>query len=224
MPQSSRQDLYLPTLQQLLAISSTNVKTALTAASDIVGATFQADKVDCFLYDQECAMLIAVGTSTTPLGAKQQALGLDKLPHAAAGWDGIAFDTGRALLTGRADQEPAMVPGLPRDLGLRSMLIAPLSVHGARRGTINVSSTRPELYTAADLAILVTIAHWVGLTLHRAELLEHVSAQSPAAPSGPDAAADLAQECARLRAELDYWRATADALLLELQRWQLAHD
>ena len=77
---SARQDHLLATLEGLLAIQATDVKSALDQASDLVARTLGADKVDVFLYDASVDTLVALGTSNTPMGREQKALGLDRLP------------------------------------------------------------------------------------------------------------------------------------------------
>ena len=70
----------LTTLEGLLAIQAMDVRGALDQASDLVAKALGADKVDVFLYDTTIDTLVALGTSATPMGRKQQALGLDRLP------------------------------------------------------------------------------------------------------------------------------------------------
>ncbi len=76
---------YLTTLERLLAIQATAVKPALDDASTLIAATLRVDKVDTFLYDPAITSLVAVGTSHTPMGAHQHALGLDRLALANGG-------------------------------------------------------------------------------------------------------------------------------------------
>jgi len=66
-------------LEQLLAIEATGLDEALDEAAQLVSTALAADKVDAFLYDPATATLVARGTSDTPLGRRQHAIGLDRL-------------------------------------------------------------------------------------------------------------------------------------------------
>ncbi len=81
----ARHERLLTTLEGLLAIQATEVRSALDQASDLVATTLGADKVDVFLYDASIDTLVALGTSNTPMGRKQQKLGLDRLPLSNGG-------------------------------------------------------------------------------------------------------------------------------------------
>ena len=73
-------DGMLSTLERLLAIEAGDLETALDTAAEALADVLGADKVDAFVYDAATATLVARGTSDTPLGRKQDALGLDRLP------------------------------------------------------------------------------------------------------------------------------------------------
>ncbi len=75
---SARHEQLLTTLEGLLAIEATEVRSALNQASDLVVQTLSADKVDIFLNDPSVDTLVALGTSDTPMGRRQVALGLNR--------------------------------------------------------------------------------------------------------------------------------------------------
>jgi two-component system, OmpR family, sensor kinase len=75
----------LDTLARLLAIDTPDVDEALDEATLFLAEVLQADKVDVFLFDPSSATLVARGTSDTPMGRRQKALGLDRLPVANGG-------------------------------------------------------------------------------------------------------------------------------------------
>jgi DNA-binding CsgD family transcriptional regulator len=79
------QDRLLTTLERLLAIEATTLKSALDAAAQLVGEALGADKVDVWFHDPATDTLVAVGASDTPLMDKQRATGLDRLPVANQG-------------------------------------------------------------------------------------------------------------------------------------------
>jgi hypothetical protein len=84
----------LETLQRLLAIQATEMRPALTEAATLIAEALAADKVDMFLYQADSDSLVALGTSTTPMGKRQHELGLDRLPLANGGRAADAFGTG----------------------------------------------------------------------------------------------------------------------------------
>jgi len=75
-----RQGQLLATLYLLLAIQATETRAALNQATQLVSEVLGADKADVFLYDPAVDTLVAEGTSGTPMGRRQIALGLDRLP------------------------------------------------------------------------------------------------------------------------------------------------
>ncbi len=172
---SARHARLLTTLQGLLSIQAMEAGSALSQATDLVATTLGADKVDVFLYDANIDTLVAYGTSNTPMGREQKALGLDRLPLSNHGKAVAVFQTGQPYLTGHLDQEPDELPGVKEGLGVRSVLKVPLDVEGTRRGVVEVDTTEPDRFTEEDLAFLQAVAHWVGLILHRAELVERVA-------------------------------------------------
>jgi signal transduction histidine kinase len=176
------------TLQQLLAIEATEIRPALGQATSLIAAAFLADKADVFLYDRDIDTLVALGTSATPMGAVQHAHGLDRLPVANGGRLVEVFATGNSYLTAHADQDPQVLPGIKGVLGVRSMAAAPIEVAGVRRGVLALCSARPAYFDQADLEVVQAVAHWVGLVIHRAELVEQIAAQ--AAEQGRQRAAD----------------------------------
>ena len=171
-------DRRLPTLERLLAIQATDLKSALVEASDLLAEALAADKVDVFLHDPAIGSLVAVGTSDTPMRRRQHALGLDRLPLANGGRTVEVYQTGQPYLTGRADQDPGVLPGVVRELGVRSMIVVPLDVAGARRGVLSAASGQPNHFGERDLRFLETVADWVAMVAHRAELVERVAAQA----------------------------------------------
>jgi DNA-binding CsgD family transcriptional regulator len=162
----------LATLEQLLAIAAVDVRPALDAASTLVAEALGADKVDAFVYQAAIDSLVAYGTSLTPMGARQRALGLDRLPLANGGRAVAVYRDGGPYLTGRADQDPLELPGITEGLGVRSEAVAALTVAGVRRGVLSVVSAAPDRFGEADLRFVRAAAGWVGLLLHRAELVE----------------------------------------------------
>lgn len=221
MPPPARRQ-YLPLLQRLLAIRAPSLRETLAQASTLIADAFQADKVDCFFYDQAADLLVALGTSQTPLGQRQQALGLDRLPAGAGGRTAWVFHTGQRHLTGAAHRDPGELPAIIDQLGVRSVIAVPIPGDGGTDGVLVVASMQEELYQPPDADLLDATAEWVRVLRQRQQAMEEVLARPAAArlPTSEATIAHLTRECARLRAEMLYWQATADELLAELQRWQ----
>ena len=131
----------LATLEQLLAIDESDLHGALDRACHMVAKALRADKVDAALYDPTTETLVAAGTSHTPLGRKQHAIGMNRLPVANGGREVEVFLTGVPYATGQADQDPGQLRGMTEGLGIRSAIMVPLEVAGTRRGVFLASST-----------------------------------------------------------------------------------
>src|SRR5918998_3214740 len=172
------EDRQFRTLERLLAIQATDLKAALTEASQLVAEVLSADKVDVFLHDPTIETLVAVGTSDTPMGRQQHALGLGQLPLANGGRAVEVYQTGRPHRDGRVDADPHELLGVREALGVRSTLAVPLDVAGERRGVLQASSAQPECFSEGDLAFLAAVAGWVGTVAHRAELVEQLRAEA----------------------------------------------
>src|SRR3954449_9214118 len=72
----------LATLERLLAIEAVDLATALDRACQLVAEALRADKTDAMFLDPTTDTLIAAGTSPTPMGQKQRAIGMHRLPLA----------------------------------------------------------------------------------------------------------------------------------------------
>ena len=166
----------LETLRQLLTIEATDLKSALDQVGTLLSDVLQADKVDVLLYDAAIDSLVALGRSKTPLAAKQHQLGLDRIAVSNGGRIVEVFQTGEPYLTTHADRDPGMPRGDVDALGVRSILAVPLDVSGERRGVLSVASLRPERYGPTDLIFLNSVASWVGMVAHRAELVAQIRA------------------------------------------------
>lgn len=175
-----KQDRLLTLLERLLAIEATDLESALTAAADVVAQALGADKTDCFLLDSPRDTLVAVGTSRTAMGRRQRAIGMDRLPLANGGRTVEVFKTNRSHATGRADLDPLELQGVVQALGVRSTLNVPLAVDGQPRGVLTVASERPNYFGERDFRFLESVAHWVGMVAHRAELVPALKAEAAA--------------------------------------------
>ncbi len=88
-------DQLLSTLERLLAIQATDLKGALTEASEALAEGLGAEKIDAMLHDPASDSLVALGVSDTPMGRRQRAIGMDRLPLANGGRLVEVYRTGR---------------------------------------------------------------------------------------------------------------------------------
>src|SRR5437764_4853022 len=109
---SQRQDRLLSTLEGLLELPATEVKATLNQATSLIAEVLTADKVDVFFHDPLSETLVALGTSDTPMGRKQRAIGMDRLPLANGGRTVQVFLTGTSYLNRHADQDPEELVGV----------------------------------------------------------------------------------------------------------------
>ncbi|MFZ5897236.1 MAG: ATP-binding protein [Myxococcota bacterium] len=161
---------------------------ALMAAAQRVVEALGCDKVDAFLFDESKQTLRAVGTSNTPMGRRQRALGLDVIPLANGGRMAETFKSGVSQFDNQLDKDSEELRGIVVELGVRSSITVVLDVAGARRGILSAVSARQDFFTPADLQFLTAVARWVGVLAHRAELVQH--ARQAEAEQGRRAGAD----------------------------------
>lgn len=169
-PTSKGNQRLLATLEQLLRIQATEVKSTLNQAATLVHQALDADKVDIFVLDPGSETLIAIGVSATPLAQRQLAIGMDRQPLVNGGRSAQVFHSGEPFITGHTEDDREEVIGIKDGLGVRSSLIVPLDVNSERRGVVSVTSLEPERFTQDDLLFLEAVAQWVGMVMHRAEL------------------------------------------------------
>jgi two-component system OmpR family sensor kinase len=169
---------WLVAMERILAIDAPELLSAMQEAAQLIAEVFEADKVDAMFLEGETNTLVALGTSDTPMGHRQHALGLDRLPIANGGRAARVFETGISHRSGRVDEDPEELPGLVHALGIRSEVIAPVEVHGVRRGLVLASKAIHDAYSEEDLRFLEVIGRWVGMVAHRSELYQQLQAES----------------------------------------------
>jgi len=174
----------LATLHRLLTITPTGVADALNAAANQVADALRAEKSDAFLYEQADELLVAVGTSATPMGQREHELGLHRLAIAAGGRCVEVFTTHTSFRSGYLEQDPRELLGITRDLGVRSTIATPLDVAGETWGVLQATSSQPNWFSEQDLRFLEAVAHWLSLVTRHAALMERagVHADEPLEP------------------------------------------
>ncbi|MFL5702646.1 MAG: ATP-binding protein [Ktedonobacteraceae bacterium] len=171
---TQRQDRLLTTLVRLLELPATEVNTTLNQAAQLVAEVLAADKVDIFFHESANETLVALGTSDTPMGRRQHAIGMDRLPLANGGCTVEVFLSGTSYLTGHADQDPNELVGIKVGLGVRSEIGVVLQVHTQHRGVLLAASGTPDFFSQQDLRFLEAVARWIGIVIHRTELIEQM--------------------------------------------------
>jgi signal transduction histidine kinase len=160
--------------EALLKLGTSNLRATLSQVSDLVAATTGAHKVDSFLYDAARDSLVAIGVSNQPLSERQKRLGLDVLPLSNGGRTVDVFRTGITLLTGHLENDEMELRGIRDALGIRSTIGVAFEVGGERRGVLLVASGEPDHFSDEDARFLESIARWIGIVAHRAELIEQI--------------------------------------------------
>ena len=164
----------LHVLEGLLRIPAGDMRSTLVHVCDLIAAATGADKMDAFLYDASRDSLVAVGTSNQPLSALQKKLGLDVLALSNGGRTVQVYKDGKTYLNGNVGQDTDELRGVKEALGIRSEIGVPFDVGGERRGMLMAASQKPDYFTAEDARMAETVARWVGMVAHRAELVEHI--------------------------------------------------
>jgi DNA-binding CsgD family transcriptional regulator len=174
----SRRDRQLVTLERLLGLDAIELRPTLDHAAQALIDVLAADKVDIFLHEPAIHSLVALGVSDTPMGRREQELGLDRMPVTNGGRAVDVFESGEPHLGAHVDQDPGELRGIWAGLGARSQLAAPIDVAGQRRGVLSVLAAVPEAYTDGDLAFVVAVARWIGLVIQRHELIAQVAREA----------------------------------------------
>ena len=170
----------LEVLEALLRLPAGDLPTTLAHLSDLVAAATGSDKIDAFMYDGKRDSMVAVGSSTQPLSAKQRQLGLDVLPISNGGRVVHVYKTGETFVTGQLDKDMDELLGVREALKIRSKLGVPLVIGGERRGMMMLASLQPDFFTADDVRFAEAVAHWAGIVAHRAELAEEIGRNAAA--------------------------------------------
>jgi two-component system, OmpR family, sensor kinase len=167
---------YLDALERILQIDAVDFRTALERAADLVAAALKAQKVDVFVHDLETDRLVALGTSHTPMGERQRKLGLDKLPMANGGRAVRVAIERRPFLTADSSQDPEELPAMPDALGIRGAIMVPFTFEPEGPiAVLGVSSTAVGAFGEEDLSFAISLARWIAVAGHRAQLAERVA-------------------------------------------------
>src|SRR3982751_3861676 len=108
-----------------------------------------------------------MGTSATPMGARQHQLGLNRQPIALGGPAVRVYGTGEPYRSGHVDEDPDRVRGDYEILCIRSAMDVPVHVNGERRGVLQADSRQPDFFTELDLRFFIAVANWIGMVTHQ---------------------------------------------------------
>jgi two-component system, OmpR family, sensor kinase len=169
---NNTQSRLLTTLERLLEAEPESLSGAMNQVATHVALALGAEKVDAFLHDSATSMLVAVGTSDTPLGRKQHAIGLHRQPLADGGRTVEVFVTGKAHFDGNVQVDGEELMGVRRELGIRSQIAVPLQVGEIRQGVLVAQSTHQDYFAERDLQFVAAVSRWVGNMVHSIELAE----------------------------------------------------
>jgi transcriptional regulator with XRE-family HTH domain len=169
-PATSAALLY--TLERLIAIDEIEPREVLRRASSMIAQVMSAERIDAFMFDLQSERLVAVDTSDTPMGRKQQELGLDKISIRLPSREAEVYESGEPYLTGHGEEDPEMTAGFVEQLGVRSLMLVALNVASERRGILAAVSSRVDQFSVDDLRFFESVARWIGLVVHCSELIE----------------------------------------------------
>src|SRR5581483_4013192 len=122
-PDLPKSDRLFYMLQHLLALPGTEVSETVHQMAQLVAQALQAEKVDVFLEDPESQSLIALGTSLTPMGMQEKAVGLDRISLAEGGRAVEVYQSGRPYWTGQAQRDLEELAGMTETLGIKSEML-----------------------------------------------------------------------------------------------------
>jgi len=134
-----------------------------------------ADKVDAFLYDDSRDCLVALGTSSTSLSTLQKKLGLDVLQVSNGGRVVSVYVTGKTYVSGHLTADPEELQGIKTGLKIESQIGVPLNVGGSRKGMMMIAALQRDFFQPSDVEFAESVAQWVGVVAHRAELVQEVT-------------------------------------------------
>jgi two-component system, OmpR family, sensor kinase len=169
-----RQDRLLTTLERLLELPMTDVNSTLNQVAQVVAEVLAAEKVDAFLRDAATDTLVALGTSDMPMGRRQQAIDMDRLLLVNGERLVEVFLTGVPYHPGHADQDCEEWVEVKVGLEVKSEIATVFEVGTHHRGVLLASSSTPEFFSEQDVHFLHAVARWVGIVIHRAEVVERM--------------------------------------------------
>lgn len=156
-------------LLNLASLEPTDIDDLLQRLALAVNDAMGADKTVAMLLDPLRGQLISRGMAGTAMAERARRLGLDRLPLRDDSFIAQVFATRQPLLCNETYDDPRTRSELA-ELGIRSMLAAPIVVDGQPVGVIHLATSRPGSFDPDDLSFLTLIAERVGLQLKKLDL------------------------------------------------------
>ena len=172
---TGRQEQLLTMLEHLLELPVSAIDSALHQVVQQCAEVLAADKTDIFFLDSSNETLVARNVSDTPMGKRQQAIGMDRLPLANGGRTVEVFLIGTPYFNNHVNEDAEELTGIKVGLGIKSQIITVFKVQTRHRGVILASSEKPDFFTPQDVRFLEAVARWVGIIVGRAELAERMN-------------------------------------------------
>lgn len=157
-------------LEQILGLPLTDLSRTFSRAMAAAAASMGAEAVLLYLHDDPAASLHLTAASGEEWLTRMRTTGLAQIP--IAGGDRLAqvFRETHAFLTGHAQEDVDIPPALRRDLGVQSLLAAPVRASGMAGGVLVALSSDRERFDATDRSFFAAVAHWVALIVRRSRL------------------------------------------------------
>lgn len=163
-----REDRLLSMLERLLELPTNDVNSTLYQTTQLVAEVLAADKVQAFLHDTATDALVAPNVLDMPVELRQDAPAIHQLLLVHGGHIAEVFLSGVPYLSGHVDQDSEDT------LGMQSEIATIFQVGTQHRGVLLASSSTPEFFSEQDLHFLEAVARWVGIVIHRAELVKRM--------------------------------------------------
>lgn len=171
---TERQEQLLTMLEHLLELPVHAIDAALHQVVQQSTEVLTVDKMDIFFLDSSNETLVARYISDTPLGKRQQAIGMDRLPLANGGRTVEVFLTGVPCFNNHVSEDAEELMGVKVGLGVQSQIATVFKVQTRHRGVMLVTSQTADFFSPQDMHFLEAIARWIGIVVGRAELLERM--------------------------------------------------
>lgn len=171
---TSRQEQLLTMLEHLLELSVSAIDSMLHQVVQQCTEVLAADKMDIFFLDSTNETLVAPNISDTPMGKRQQAIGMDRLPLANGGRTVEVFLTGTPYFNNHVDEDTEELTGIKVGLGVKSQIAAVFKVQTRHHGVVLAASGASDFFSSHDVRFLEAFAHWFGILVGRTELAERL--------------------------------------------------
>jgi signal transduction histidine kinase len=85
------------------------------------------------------------------------------------------YESGNTFVSGRLGDDSEELRGVRGGLGIQSEIGVPLVINGRRAGMILIASQQPDFFQPKDVEFAESVAQWVAMVAHRAELVQEIT-------------------------------------------------